>query len=99
MSAGVHTRNDEKVLPQLPEYFSEQSWHSLQAVVGPQLSGIFRATARVSKPEWSFGPSDVMKILFLRSYSGRRPGAAKVESALEQLSPTASLIRNARVNQ
>jgi hypothetical protein len=27
------------------------------------------------------------------------PGAAKVETALEQLSPTASLIRDARVNQ
>ena len=30
-------------------------------------AGIFRATARVSKPEWSFGPSDVMKIIAMHA--------------------------------
>ena len=38
-------------------------------------------------------------MFFRESYSGKRPGAFKVETALEQLSPGASLIRNARVNQ
>jgi len=55
--------------------------------------------ARVSKPEWPFGAPEVMKIRAGRATLSVGVVADEVDSALELLSPTASLIRDARLNQ
>jgi hypothetical protein len=84
------------------EYFSVQSAqdHSL-AVVARKMRVDSKASyraGRASKPKWRFGAPEAMKMISAPDnvYKG---GADEVETALEQLSPTASLIRNARLNE